>query len=74
MFGAPISVFNLLLDKGINPIKKDKKGRLPLHLACYKLLGIDIINIIIEVSGDDFFEEDSAGLTPFIVAFTFIEC
>jgi len=72
-FGAPISIFKLLLDKGINPNIKDRKGRTPLHLACYKLLDIDIINIIIAVSRDDLVEEDTAGLTPLIAAFIFNE-
>ena len=71
MFGAPIFIFKLLLDKGLDPKKRDEKGRTPLHLACYKQLNIDIVEILIKESEDDLFEEDDEGLTPLIVAFTF---
>ena len=73
MFGAPISIFNLLLDKGINPNEKDEKGRTPLHLACYKKLNSDIVDIFIEVSGNCLLDEDDEGLTPLIAAFIFNE-
>ena len=71
IFGAPISTFKLLLDKGVYPNKMDENKRTPLHLACYKKLDIDIVDIFIEVSGDDFLEMDNEGLTPLIAAFVF---
>jgi len=66
---APISVIQILLDYGVNPSKKDERGRTPFHLACYNRADIDVLHLLMEKGGEELMEEDDNGITPLISAF-----